>query len=72
MGCRFKHRVEMVRPTHWRESYVCETGKSTKGGELAGTQKDGFGKYRIAVRIGFRDAITYVTFDRHGTAASIP
>ena len=38
---------------------------------LAGSQKDGFDKFRIGVRVGFGDPITYVTFDLHGAGTSI-
>jgi hypothetical protein len=36
-------------PDHWRESYVCETGKSMKAMELAVAQEDNCRKIAIAL-----------------------
>jgi hypothetical protein len=35
-------------PDHWRESYVCETGKSMKAGEIAASQKGRWRNIAIA------------------------
>src|SRR3984893_10714528 len=46
-------------PDHWRESYVCETGKSMKAVELAVSQK-GWRKINITLAGAYRLIITTI------------